>query len=71
MYVDNEDGQSISVIDVATNAVTETIVLGFMPGIASHNGTKNELWVSDPMAGKSTLLDLGHNYDELDARWRF
>lgn len=52
MYVDNEDGQSISVIDVATNAVTETIALGFMPGIASHNGAKNELWVSDPMAGK-------------------
>lgn len=52
MYVDNEDGQSISVIDVATDAVTETITLGFMPGIASHNGTKNELWVSDPMAGK-------------------
>ena len=52
MYVDNEDGQSISIIDVATNAVTETIALGFMPGIASHNGIKNELWVSDPMAGK-------------------
>ncbi|MFV8355754.1 YncE family protein [Flavobacterium sp. XS1P32] len=52
MYVDNEDGQSISVINVATNAVDQTIVLGFMPGIASHNGTKSELWVSDPMAGK-------------------
>lgn len=52
MYVDNEDGKSISVIDVATDSVTETIALGFMPGIATHNGTKNELWVSDPMAGK-------------------
>lgn len=52
MFVDNEDGQSISVIDVATDAVSETIPLGFMPGIASHNGIKNELWVSDPMAGK-------------------
>lgn len=52
MYVDNEDGQSISVINVATNAVDQTIVLGFMPGIASHNGTKSELWVSDPMNGK-------------------
>ena len=52
MYVDNEDGQSISVIDVATNAVDSTISLGFTPGIASYNGIKNELWVSDPMAGK-------------------
>lgn len=52
MFVDNEDGQSISVIDVAKDTVTETIKLGFMPGIASHNGSKNELWVSDPMAGK-------------------
>lgn len=52
MYVDNEDGQSISVIDVATNSIDETISLGFMPGIASYNGSKNELWVSDPMNGK-------------------
>ncbi|GAA4764074.1 MULTISPECIES: YncE family protein [Flavobacterium] len=52
MYVDNEDGQTISVIDVATDTVEETIALGFMPGIASYNGIKNELWVSDPMNGK-------------------
>jgi YVTN family beta-propeller protein len=52
MDVDNEDGQSISVIDVATNSIDETISLGFMPGIASYNGSKNELWVSDPMNGK-------------------
>lgn len=52
MYVDNEDGQTISVIDVATNVIDETITLGFMPGMASYNGMKNELWVSDPMNGK-------------------
>ncbi len=52
MYVDNEDGHSISVINCNTNAVDQTIDLGFMPGIASHNGTKNELWVSDPLNGK-------------------
>lgn len=52
MFVDNEDGQSVSVIDVATDMVEQTITLGFMPGIASHNGIKKELWVSDPMAGK-------------------
>ncbi|MGL2986383.1 YncE family protein [Flavobacterium sp. RSSA_27] len=52
MYVDNEDGQTISVIDVTTDMVDETIALGFMPGMASYNGPKNELWVSDPMNGK-------------------
>lgn len=52
MFVDNEDGQSISVINVADNTIAQTIDLGFMPGIASHNGTKSELWVSDPMAAK-------------------
>lgn len=52
MYVDNEDGQSISVINVATDAVGQTIDLGFMPGIASHNGNKKELWVSDPVNAK-------------------
>lgn len=52
MYVDNEDGQSISVINVTTDVVDQTIALGFMPGIAAHNGIKKELWVSDPMNGK-------------------
>lgn len=52
MFVDNEDGQSISVINVVSDAVEQTIALGFMPGIASHNGIKNELWVSDPMNAK-------------------
>ena len=52
MFVDNEDGQSISVIKVSDNTIAQTIALGFMPGIASHNGIKSELWVSDPMAGK-------------------
>jgi YVTN family beta-propeller protein len=52
MFVDNEDGQSISVIKVADNTIAQTIALGFMPGIAAHNGTKSELWVTDPMNGK-------------------
>lgn len=52
MFVDNEDGQSISVINVAKNAVDQTITLVYMPGIAAHNGIKNELWVTDPMNAK-------------------
>ncbi|HUC79618.1 MAG TPA: YncE family protein, partial [Flavisolibacter sp.] len=52
MYVDNEDGQTVSVIDVATNAVVQTINLGFMPGSVAHNSLKKELWVTDPENGK-------------------
>ena len=52
MYVDNEEGQSITIIDAMTMAVVDSIVLGFMPGMASHNGSMNELWVSDPDNGK-------------------
>jgi YVTN family beta-propeller protein len=52
MYVDNEDGQTVSVIDVKTLKVVETITLGFMPGYAAFNGEMKELWVTDPMAGK-------------------
>ncbi len=52
MYVDNEDGQTVSVIDVKTLKVVETITLGFMPGYAAFNGDMKELWVTDPMQGK-------------------
>lgn len=52
MYVDNEEGQTISVVDVATMSVTETITLGFMPGMAAYIGSVDELWVSDPDNGK-------------------
>lgn len=52
MYVDNEDGQTVSVISVAANNVVQTINLGFMPGSVAHNATRNELWVTDPENGK-------------------
>lgn len=52
MYVDNEDGQTVSVIDVASNTVVQTINLGFMPGSVAHNLLRKELWVTDPDNGK-------------------
>jgi hypothetical protein len=52
MYVDNEDGQTVSIIDVKTLKVVETVTLGFMPGYAAFNGEMKELWVTDPMGGK-------------------
>ena len=52
MYVDNEDGQSVSIIDVKTLKVTETISLGFMPAYVAYLPDVKEMWVSDPTAGK-------------------
>lgn len=52
MFVDNEGSNSVSIIDVANNNVSDSIALGFMPGYVAHNKSKNELWVTDPMAGK-------------------
>jgi YVTN family beta-propeller protein len=52
MYVDNEDGESVSIIEVKTLKVVETVSLGFMPGYAAFNGEMKELWVTDPMSGK-------------------
>lgn len=53
MYVDNEDGQTVSVIDVATNTVVQTINLGFMPGSVAHNRLKKEVWATDQEGGKA------------------
>lgn len=61
MYVDNEMGQTISVIDVSTMMVEETVTLGFMPGMAGYNETMNELWVTDPDNGKVHYWTRGSN----------
>lgn len=52
MYVNNEDGMSISVIGATSMTVVDTINLGFMPSMAVYNGSKYELWVTDPSNGK-------------------
>lgn len=56
MYIDNEVGQSISVIDVSTLAVTETLPLGFTPGYAAYHPTRNELWVSQAGTGNKVVI---------------
>lgn len=52
MYVDNEVGQSITVIKVSDMSIVTTIALGFMPGMAAYNNAMSELWVTDPDNGK-------------------
>lgn len=51
MYVDNEHGKTISIIDVNKLVVEETVDLGFTPGMASFNLPMGELWVSDADSG--------------------
>ncbi len=63
MFIDNEDGQSISVIDVATNVNVATIILNFKPGYASYNAAVSELWVTDATNGKVVYYkDMGGNF---------
>lgn len=51
MYVDNEMGQSVSIINVDKLEVIETVNLGFTPGYVAYNQVLNEMWVSN--AGQS------------------
>jgi len=51
MYVDNEEGKSITVIKASDLSIVTTIPLEYMPGMAVYNSTNNELWVTDPMKG--------------------
>jgi YVTN family beta-propeller protein len=52
MYVDNVDGQSISIFDTMNDMMKETIQLGFMPGMVVRNTMMNQMWVSDPDGSK-------------------
>lgn len=62
MFVDCENGQTIEVIDVATNIKLAAINLGFMPGYAAYNAGVAELWITDPMNGKVIWYkDMGGN----------
>lgn len=72
MYVDNEDGQSISMIDGMTNMMTDTLDLGFMPGMAARNTMMNQMWVSDPNGSMIHMWErnnagvhmIGKSYDD-------
>lgn len=48
MYVGNEKGQSISMMNNATNMMSSTLQLEFIPGMAAPNTMMNQMWVSDP-----------------------
>ena len=56
MYVDNEGGKSISVVDPATRAIVATFDLGFTPALAAI-APSGELWVIDSDNGKLVFLN--------------
>jgi YVTN family beta-propeller protein len=64
MYVDNEEGHSITVIDAAALRVEETIDLGFVPAYAAYlPGDAPELWVTDPDNGRV------HYFSRMNGAW--
>jgi YVTN family beta-propeller protein len=52
MYADNEKDQAISIINQMNDMMTDSIHLGFTPGMIIRNSMMNQLWVSDPADGK-------------------
>jgi YVTN family beta-propeller protein len=57
MYVDNEASKTISIIDVASLVVTETLNLGYKPGYVAYHSETNELWVTDATNGKAVIYE--------------
>jgi YVTN family beta-propeller protein len=63
MYIVNEEGQSICIINGKNGMMTDTVHLGFMPGMAVRDSMMNQMWVSDPAGGKIhcwTKTDTGY-----------
>ncbi|HEX7583445.1 MAG TPA: hypothetical protein VF373_02050, partial [Prolixibacteraceae bacterium] len=52
MYVDNEKGQSISMMNATTNMMTDSVQLGFVPGMVVRNTMMSQMWASDPNGSK-------------------
>lgn len=63
MYTDNEQGQSITEIDVASRKALSVIDLGFMPAYAAYNLSTEELWVTNPEEG------MVHLYSKKSGAW--
>jgi YVTN family beta-propeller protein len=52
MYVDAEEGKTVTAIDARTLAVVRTYHLGFTPGMAMTTPSASELWVTNADAGR-------------------
>jgi YVTN family beta-propeller protein len=52
MYIDNEKNHSIGIVNTMNNMMSDSIQIGFTPGMVSRNSMMNQLWVSDPHGAK-------------------
>lgn len=52
MYTDNEKDQTISITNIMNYMMSDSIRIGFSPGMVSRNSMMNQLWVSDPLGSK-------------------
>ncbi|MFA5814943.1 MAG: cytochrome D1 domain-containing protein [Bacteroidales bacterium] len=64
MYVDNEGGMSINMINSMNMSMMDSISLGFTPGMVAFYSKINELWVTDPDQGRVHYWMIqGSNYN--------
>jgi len=52
MYTDNEKNHTICIINTTNNLLSDSIHIGFTPGMVSRNSMMNQLWASDPAGAK-------------------
>jgi YVTN family beta-propeller protein len=52
VYTDNEKTNTIGIINTMTNMMSDSIHLGFFPGMVSRDSIMNQMWVSDPDGAK-------------------
>jgi YVTN family beta-propeller protein len=52
VYTDNEKTNTIGIINTMTNMMSDSIHLGFSPGMVSRDSIMNQMWISDPDGAK-------------------
>ena len=52
MYTDNEKTNTISIVNTMNDMMSDSIRIGFTPGMVDINTMMNQLWISDPAGAK-------------------
>jgi YVTN family beta-propeller protein len=63
MFTENEKTNTIDIINSMSNMMSDSVHLGFFPGMVSRNSVMNQMWVSDPGGAKIHFwTQTGTNY---------